>query len=158
MSVQQIMDVLKKYGTFEQTTQQTQDAYEELRGYSEDDTTQAFAEALSSGNQDLVLFTLTLIADYYSDCTGVLPEVRYLLINGSRLEQAAAMTVLSEMRDTDTTVEQTLRRLMASGDRLMQIAAAGALLHCFDCSNARRFLEQHRDDEDALWHLQRQSF
>ncbi len=158
MSVEQIMDVLLKYGTFEQRPEQTQDAYEELRAYSEGDTTQALRSALSSGNEDLVLFTLTLIADYYSDCTGVLPEVRYLLINGSRLEQAAAMTALSVMRDTDNTVEQALHRLMASSDRLMQIAAAGTLLHCFDCSNARRFLEQRRDDEDALWHLQRQSF
>jgi hypothetical protein len=158
MSVQQIMDVLLKYGTFEQTPEQTQHAYEELQGYSKGDTTHAFAKALSSGNKDLVLFTLTLIADFFADCTDVLPEVRYCLINGSRLEQAAAMTALSEMKDADKTVEQALRQLMASGDRLMQIAAAGTLLHCFACSDARRFLEQRRDDEDALWHLQRQSF
>ncbi len=132
-----------------------QNAYEELQGYSKGDTTQAFAEALSSGNEDLVLFTLTLIADYYSECKGVLPEVRYLLINGSRLEQAAAMTALSEMRDADKTVEEALRRLMASSDRLMQIAAAGTLLHCFDCAEARRFFEERRDDEEARWHLNR---
>jgi hypothetical protein len=102
-----------------------------------------------------VLFTLTLLADYFADCTGVLPEVRYLLINGSRLEQAAAMTALSVMRDTDNTVEQALRRLMASGDRLMQIAAAGTLLCCFDCAEVHRFLEQRRDDEEARWHLNR---
>ena len=155
MSVSKIVSVLQKYGTFEQRPEQTRDAYKDLQGFSASDTTQAFAEALSSGNQDLVLFTLTLIADYYSDCTGVLPEVRYLLINGSRLEQAAAMTVLSEMRDADTTVEEALRRLMMSGDRLMQIGAAGTLLRCFDCAEARRFLEQHQDDQSVRWHLNR---
>lgn len=157
MSVQQIMDVLLKYGTFEQRPEQTQDAFEELKGYSKGDTTQALRAALSAGNEDLVLFTLTLIADYYSDCNGVLPEVRYLLINGSRLEQAAAMTALSAMRDADKVVEQALRRLMLSGDRLMQISAAGTLLRCFDCADARRFLEKRQDDEEALWHLQRPS-
>jgi hypothetical protein len=155
MSVQAINEVLRKNGTFEQGPKQTQDAFDELQGYSKGDTIQAFAKALSSGNEDLVLFTLTLIADYFVDCTGVLPEVRYLLINGSRLEQAAAMTALSVMRDTDNTVEQALRRLMASGDRLMQIAAAGTLLCCFDCSDARRFLEQRQDDEEAVWQLNR---
>jgi predicted N-acetyltransferase YhbS len=145
MSVQTISEVLKKIGTFTQLPKQTQEAYEELFGHSRNDLVIAFKEALTSGNEDLVLFTLTLISDYFTEFLEVLPEVRGLVIDGTRLEQAAGMMVLREMRDSDTEVVDRLRELRNSDDRNMAIAAAGTLLLCYGCEDGRKHLEEQED-------------
>ena len=145
MSVQAIIEVLKKNGIFTQRPKQTQEAYEELFGQSRSDLAVAFKEALTSGDEDLVLFTLTLISDYFTEFLEVLPGVRRLVIDGTRLEQAAGMMVLREMRDSDPQVAESLRALMGADDRNMATAAAGTLLLCYGDGAALKHLEEQED-------------
>jgi putative acetyltransferase len=145
MSKQVIMEVLRKNGTSEQRPKQTQEAYEELFGHLRSDLVVAFKEALTSGDEDIVLFTLTLISDYFTEFVEVLPEVRRLVIDGTRLEQAAGMMVLRVMRDSDPQVAESLRALIGSDDRNMATAAAGTLLLCFGDGAALKHLEEQED-------------
>ena len=140
MRVREVLESLQHYATSQQRPKLALEAHRQLSSYSGADITIALNEALS-GDEDLVLFTLGLIADVYLHLTEVLPRVRELAVSGSRLVQSAAISVLKAMRDADAKVADHLSLVLKTTDRPMKLTAAGNLLLCQDNVEAIAFLQ-----------------
>lgn len=141
MSTQKIMDVLREHGTFEQHPRKPLEAFEQLRGFSATDIENAFTEALSSKDENIVLFTLGLISSYFRECRAILPQVRRLAIEGSRLINGEAIDLLAIFRDQHPEVAERLKLIIQSDDEPMARLAARNLLLCYGSDEALNYLQ-----------------